>query len=292
MELMQTTYRASLSAAQMWANGAESRIQRRPIRDSLCLLTGAGGNILILPGPDGSLAVDSGLVSAAPHLTEALKHLAIRPVRHLVNTHWHFDHTGGNVWMSKAGAAIIAHENSRIRMGSFQAIPAFDVVVPPSPNAALPTIVFPYKQTITVDGETVELRRHTPAHTDTDISVFFAKANVLHTGDTWFSGIYPFIDYDSGGSIRGLVVASTENISLADSETVVVPGHGETGSRKDLLNFREMLLTVCDSVAILKGSGRSLEAVIAEKPTARFDEQWGGGFVTPELFTSLVYRGL
>ncbi len=292
MELVQFSYKASLSAAQMWAGASRSRIQRHPVRNRISLLSGAGGNVLILPGPDGTLAVDSGLVSAEIHLQKALEQLAVQPVRHLVNTHWHFDHTGGNVWMNKAGATIIAHENSRMRMSSSQSIPAFDVVVPPSPNAALPTIVFPHRQTITVDGDVVELRRHTPAHTDTDISVFFSRANVLHTGDTWFNGAYPFIDYDSGGSIRGLVVAATENISLADSETVVVPGHGETGSREDLLAFREMLLTVCDSVATLKRRGRSVDAVIAERPTARFDQDWGGGFVTPELFTSLVYRGL
>lgn len=292
MEPSQHPYKAALSAAQMWSSAAASQIRRIPLRNRLSLLTGAGGNIVILPGSDGTLAVDSGLVSAEGHIRGALQDLEVDPLRHLINTHWHFDHTGGNAWMNKEGAAVIAHENSRMRMSSSQTIPAFDVIVQPSPNAALPTIVFQQQQTIVVADEVIELRRHTPAHTDTDISVFFSRANVLHTGDTWFTGTYPFIDHDSGGSIRGLVVASTENISQTDSTTLVVAGHGEIGGREDLLEFREMLLSICDKVATLKETGRSLEGVVAEKPTSGFDDRWAGGLVGPELFISLVYQGV
>ena len=256
MEPSQYPYKAALSAAQMWSSAAVSQIRRYPLRNRLSLLTGAGGNIVIFPGTDGTLAVDSGLVSAEGHLKAALQDLEVEPLRHLINTHWHFDHTGGNAWMNREGATVIAHENGRMRMTSPQTIPAFDVIVQPSPHAALPTIVFPERQTILVDDEVIELRRHTPAHTDTDISVFFSRANVLHTGDTWFTGTYPFIDYDSGGSIRGLIVAATENISQVDNETLVVAGHGEIGGREDLIEFREMLLSICDKVATLKETGR------------------------------------
>ena len=143
----------------------------------------------------------------------------------------------------------------------------------------------------TLNGEVIRLERYTPAHTETDISVFFERANVLHTGDTWFNGYYPFIDYDSGGSIRGLITASLENLSLTDTKTVVVPGHGRAGRRNNLMDFHEMLSVICDRVEDLKRSGDALNEVLAAKPTAKFDPIWGGGFITPDLFTELVYRG-
>jgi glyoxylase-like metal-dependent hydrolase (beta-lactamase superfamily II) len=119
----------------------------------------------------------------------------------------------------------------------------------------------------------------------------FPEANVLHTGDTWFNGYYPFIDYDSGGSIHGLLAAASENLSLADQKTIVVPGHGEAGSRSDIVAFQEMLQSVYAKVAAQKKAGRPLTAVIASKPTSEFDAKWGGGFITPELLVRLVYRG-
>jgi glyoxylase-like metal-dependent hydrolase (beta-lactamase superfamily II) len=284
--------RASITAAQMRAGGATSRIDTRPLRNGVSALMGSGGNILVLPGADGKLAVDSGFATSQQHIVKALSALSAEPLRYVINTHWHFDHTDGNEWMHKAGGTIIAHERTRLRMGSGGPIPAFDVVVPPSPAGALPTIVFGDLHTVTVNGEVIQLRRHTPAHTDTDISVFFSKSNILHTGDTSFNGYYPFIDYDSGGSIRGLLAASTENLELADSQTIVVPGHGDVGGRQYLVDFHEMLLAVCYKVEILKKAGNSLEAVVAAKPTLSFDEKWGGGFISPELFISLVYRGV
>lgn len=284
--------RASITAAQMRASGATAKIDSRPLRNGVSVLIGSGGNILVLPGPDGKLAVDSGFATSQEQIAKALSGLSAEPLRHLINTHWHFDHTDGNEWMHKAGSAIIAHEKTRLRMSSGGPIPAFDVAVPPSPAGALPTIVFGEAHSVAVNGEVIQLRRHTPAHTDTDISVFFSKANILHTGDTSFNGIYPFIDYDSGGSVRGLLAASTENLALADGQTIVVPGHGDVGSRQYLVDFHEMLLAVCGKVETLKKSGDSLQAVVAAKPTQSFDKQWGKGFVSPELFTSLVYRGV
>jgi glyoxylase-like metal-dependent hydrolase (beta-lactamase superfamily II) len=281
-----------VTAAQLRADGAKAKITTLPVRNDVKVLMGAGGNILVLPGPDGKLAIDSGYATAQTQIADALAALSAEPLRHLINTHWHFDHTDGNEWMHEAGGTITAQEKTRQRMSSRQAIPAFDVVLPASPAGALPTIVFAKTHGVKVNGELVQLRRYTPAHTDTDISVFFTHANVLHTGDTWFNGYYPFIDYNSGGSIKGLLAAATENLSLADGQTVVVPGHGEIGSRKDLDEFHEMLLTIHDNVNALKKSGHSLEMTIAAKPTAKFDAKWGGGFIAPSFFTELVYEGV
>jgi glyoxylase-like metal-dependent hydrolase (beta-lactamase superfamily II) len=236
----------------MRADGATAKITVLPLRGGVSVLMGSGGHILVTSGSDGKLAVDSGYAKSQPQIEHALSMVSTAPLRHLINTHWHYDHTDGDEWMHKAGAKIIAQAKTLTRMSSHQVIPAFDAVLPPSPKGALPTSVFEEAETVEVNGENIRLRRYAPAHTDTDISVFFPEANVLHTGDTWFNGYYPFIDYDSGGSIQGLLTAATENLSFADENMIVVPGHGEMGKRKDLVEFREMLQSVHAKVAAQK----------------------------------------
>ena len=285
------TPKAAVTAAQMRASGAKAKTEILTLRGGVSLLTGSGGNVLVTSGPHGKLCVDSGYATSRAQIETALATVSSAPLRHLINTHWHFDHTDGNEWMHKAGATIVAQTNTRIRMSSRQVIPAFDAVLPPSPATALPTKLFEQAKTLQINGQSIRLHRYTPAHTDTDISVFFPDANVLHTGDTWFNGYYPFIDYDSGGSINGLLNAASTNLSLADRETIVVPGHGQVGSRSDLVSFQEMLHSVHAKVADQKKAGRPLTAVIDSKPTSEFDAKWGGGFITPQLLISLVYRG-
>jgi glyoxylase-like metal-dependent hydrolase (beta-lactamase superfamily II) len=291
LECSACAQRAAITVAQMRAAGATAKITVSPLRDGVNVLMGSGGNILVTSGSDGILAVDSGYATSQRQIENALTTVSADPLRHVINTHWHYDHTDGNEWMHKAGATIVAQAKTRTRMSSFQVIPAFDAVLPPSPAGALPTNVFETSETVRLNGSGIRLQRYTPAHTDTDISVFFPEANVLHTGDTWFNGYYPFIDYDSGGSIRGLLTAATENLSLADENTILVPGHGEVGRRRDFVEFREMLLSIYDKVAKQTKSGMPLSAVIARRPTSEFDAKWGGGFITPELFVGLVYRG-
>jgi glyoxylase-like metal-dependent hydrolase (beta-lactamase superfamily II) len=284
--------KAGLTVAQMRAGGATAKIDILRLRGGLNILAGSGGNIVVLPGKDGKVAVDSGYATSQAQIEAALHSLSDDPHRHLINTHWHYDHTDGNAWMHRAGATIIALERTRFRMSRRQIIPAFEAVLPPSPTDALPTITFPTARTFALNGEVIHLRRYTPAHTDTDTSVFFARANLLHTGDTWFNGYYPFIDYNSGGSIRGMIAASSENLALANNETIVVPGHGAPGNRQQLLEFDRMLRSVLDRVSHLKRSGQTLDAVIAIKPTAKWDSAWGNGFISPDLFTQLVYQGV
>jgi glyoxylase-like metal-dependent hydrolase (beta-lactamase superfamily II) len=283
--------KAAITVAQMRAAGATAKITVSPLRGGVTVLMGSGGNIFVTSGADGKLAVDSGYATSQVQVENALETVSEKPLRHLINTHWHYDHTDGNEWMHEAGAEIIAHANTRARMSSRQVIPAFDAVLPPSPSGGLPTRLFDTSKTVHLNGSDIRLQRYTPAHTDTDISVFFPEANVLHTGDTWFNGFYPFIDYDSGGSIQGLLTAATENLSLADGDTIMVPGHGLVGSRQDFVEFREMLMSVHDKVANQKKSGMPVTAVIGSRPTSEFDAKWGGGFITPALFIGLVYRG-
>jgi len=284
--------KASLTGAEFRASGKTAKILARRLRSNISTLTGSGGNIIVLPGADGTLTVDSGLATSRTQIRAALDAISPGPVRYLLNTHWHFDHTDGNEWMHLAGATIVAHENTRKRMSAVQAIPAFSIVFEPSPAAALPAVVFTQWRELKLNGETILMKRYTPAHTDSDVSVFFENTNVIHTGDTWFSGYYPFIDYDSGGSIDGLVAASSENLERTDAQTLVVPGHGEIGSRTNLVAFHEMLVDVRGRISALKSKGLPLPATIAAKPTEKYDKSLAGGFVSPDLFTRLVYRGV
>jgi glyoxylase-like metal-dependent hydrolase (beta-lactamase superfamily II) len=284
--------KASLTGTEFRASGKSAEILTQRLRGNISVLMGSGGNIIVLPGAEGLLTVDSGLATSRAQIRAALDAMSPDPVRHLLNTHWHFDHTDGNEWMHLAGATIVAHENTRKRMSQRQAIPAFSIVLGPSAAAALPTVVFSQSQELTLNGETILMKRYTPAHTDSDVSVFFESANVLHTGDTWFHGYYPFIDYDSGGSIDGMIVASSENLERTDAQTLVLPGHGEIGSRTDLIAFHEMLVDVRGRISSLKNNGLSLPAILAAKPTEKYDKSLAGGFVSPDLFTRLVYRGV
>jgi glyoxylase-like metal-dependent hydrolase (beta-lactamase superfamily II) len=284
--------KANLTTAQMRAGGKVARLTIEPLRNSLTLVSGSGGNVLVLPGDDGKVIVDSGLATSKMQMSEAFRSISSDPLRSLINTHWHFDHTGGNEWIHAEGAAICAQEKTLTRMQHQQSIPEFEGIYPPSPSGALPTITFEHTKTFKANGHEIVLTRYTPAHTETDISVFFADADVLHAGDTFFSQFYPFIDYNSGGSIDGMIAAGRETLALIGPSTIVVAGHGRTGTYSDLESFLRMLVELRGEVAALKHCGASAKEVIAQGPTAPFDQVWGSGFVSPDLFTWLVYRGV
>ena len=271
------------------ANGAKAKITTQQLRGNISALLGAGGNIAVFPGKDGKVLIDSGYSTARPQLTEALAAISSDPITHLINTHWHFDHTDGNEWMHSAGATIIAHENCRTRLSTQQEIAAFKASFPPSPAGAIPTLVFASDDKTKLNGATLVLRHYDPAHTDTDISIYFPEANVLHVGDTWFNGFYPFIDYSTGGSINGMIRATERNLAAATADTLIIPGHGPIGNKTQLTEFHDMLVGARDNVAKLKKEGKSLDETIAAKPTAAYDEKWGK---KPEAFIGYVYQGV
>ncbi len=284
--------KANLTTAQMRTGGAQAKLTIEALRDNVSLISGSGGNVLVLPGVHGKILVDSGFATSKVQMARALQSISPDPLRYLINTHWHFDHTDGNAWMHGAGATIFAHENTLVRMKHKQVIPEFEGVYPPSASAALPAVTFEHSKCMKANGQEIVLARYTPAHTDTDISVFFRDADVLHAGDTFFGSFYPFIDYHSGGNIDGMIAACRETLVLIGPSTIVVGGHGPFRGRNDVIAFEQMLIEVRGRVALLKESGASAEEMIARKPSASFDEQWGHGFVSPDLFTSLVYRGV
>ena len=274
------------------ANAAKAKITTQKLRGNISVLMGSGGNIAVLPGPEGKLLVDAGISTSKPQITEALSAISADPIQHLVNTHWHYDHTDGNLWMHGAGATIIAHERTRRRLSSPQTIAIFNATFPAQPADALPTVIFTDTHTLTTNGDTLLLSRYDPAHTDTDISVLFTDADVLHTGDTWFSGMYPFIDYSTGGHIDGMIRATQKNLSVGTGSTIIIPGHGQVGNKEQLSQSLDMLTAIREKVAALKKQGKTVDEAVAAKPTAQFDAKWAKGFVQPDMFVKLVYQGV
>ena len=257
------------------------------------LLQGVGGNMALQTGPDGNVLVDSNFSTAVPKIREAIAAVSHDAPDALINTHWHYDHTDGNESMHAAGFNIFAHGNTRNRMSTPQTIPFFHLIMPASPVGALPSITFDDAMHAWHNGDSLDLVHFDPAHTDSDIYVHFHNANVLHVGDIWFIGMYPFIDEATGGAIGGMIHASEKALAVADSSTKIIPGHGPLGSKADLQKYRDMLSAIRDKVAAVKASGASEQEAIAQKPTAEFDPTWSKGFfVNGEVFTGLVYRTL
>ncbi len=277
----------------MRSEAVTALIKVHKLRGNISVLEGSGSNIAVLTGPDGKVLIDAGITASRRRILEALSSLSNDPIRQLINTHWHFDHADGNEWLHKEGATILAHENTRKHLANATRVEDWDFNFPQSPSDALPTEVFSQSKALTANKTTIALRYYGPAHTDSDISVTFEEPEILHTGDTYWSSIYPFIDYSTGGSIDGTIRAAEANLEAATASTIVIPGHGSPVSNKaELQQYRDMLVKIRDNVAALKKAGRSLEDTIAAKPTAAYDAKWGQFAVSPALFTKLVYMGV
>jgi glyoxylase-like metal-dependent hydrolase (beta-lactamase superfamily II) len=279
-------------------SAATMPIKVHNLRGNVTVIEGSGGNIAVLTGEDGKLFVDAGITATRPRILETVNSLSRDPIRHLINTHWHFDHTDGNQWLSEEGATILAHENTHKHLLSTQRVEDWGYTFPSPALSAVPTEVFSSDKRISINRSTLNLKHYGPAHTDSDISVSFAEADILHCGDTYWNGIYPFIDYSTGGNIEGMIKAAEQNIAAAGSKTIVIPGHNlpnrasAVSNREELVAYREMLVAIRENVATLKRSGRSLDDTIAAKPTKQFDSKWGQFLIMPALFTRLVYEGV
>jgi len=267
-------------------------IQSQKLTDNLTLLSGPGGNVAVLSGRDGKVVVDTFVAPAWPRLKDALSALGTEPVKTVVNTHWHYDHTDNNAPLHESGATVLAHENSKTRMSEPHEIAVLGLNVPASPMDALPQQTFKDTHQLTANGENLHLAHFAPAHTDTDIYVHFEKADVLHAGDCFFNGIYPFIDAGTGGRIGGMVAANEKVLSLAGRNTKIIPGHGPLGNKTDVEKFRDMLATAQDRVQKLKSSGKSMEEAVAAKPFADLDPVWGKGHFNGDAFVKIVYLAL
>ena len=271
---------------------ATAKIEVQKLRRNITVLLGAGGNIAVLTGPDGKLLVDAEIVTARVKVAEALASINADPIKQLINSHWHFDHTGGNDWIHQAGASILAQENTRKHLLKDTWVEGWHYNFLAPPAGAVPSTVFGEDHTVHANNSTLVLKHYLPAHTDSDISVHFTEADVFHTGDTFWNRNYPFIDYSTGGSIDGTIRAAETNIAAVTDKMIVIPGHGAVGAKADLILFRDVMVGLRDKVAALKKQGRTLAETVAAKPGARTDEEWGKGFINPGRFIPLVYQGV
>ena len=261
-----------------------------PLVSGMAMLSGPGGNVVVQAGPDGKFVVDSFMQPAWPKLKATIDAMGPGPIALLIDTHWHLDHTDNNANFHKAGADVLAHDNTRKRLDEPHDL--MGMHLEPVPPSARPTETFRASKTVQANGDSLELAYFPPAHTDTDIYVHFTKANVLHMGDVYFNGVYPFIDAGTSGNINGMIDGAAQGLKLANDQTKIVPGHGPVGDKAALQRAHDMLVTDRDHVKVLKDGKKTLADAVAAKPTADLDAQWGKGFIQPDAFVTLVYNTL
>lgn len=278
--------------AKYRADAGTVPVETLKLRDNMYLLSGPGGNIVVLNGPDGKLLVDTFVSTGWTKLKQTLDGLSNAPLKVVIDTHWHLDHADNNGPLHDAGATVLAHENTRKRLSAPQDVTALGMHFPASPTNALPQLVFKDSFQLFLNNEDVALGYIPPAHTDTDIYIHFQNANVLHLGDTFFNGLYPFIDASTAGNINGMITATERALKLATSDMKIVPGHGPLGDKPSLTKWYDMISAVRDRVQKQKADGKTLPEVVNAKPTAEFDSVWGNGFIKPDFFVTLVYSTL
>ena len=274
----------TVSAEEAADEFSKVEIKTIELGHGIYMLMGMGGNMGVSVGDDGVFLIDDQFSPLTPKIKKAIAEISDKPVRFMINTHWHYDHTGGNENLGNDGVVIVAHDNVRERMSKDGFIKAFNKKIPAAPKVALPIITFNDTVTFHLNGLEIDVKHHSHAHTDGDSMVFFKNANVIHMGDTFFNGLYPFIDASSEGSVNGMIKAADLILGIADDKTKIIPGHGPLGDKKSLKVFRDMLITVRDRMQKLIDEGKTLEQIIALKPNADLDKAWGEAFLNPEVF--------
>jgi len=283
---------AAPAAAQQQPDWAAVEVKAEKVKDGVYMLTGRGGNVGLSVGKDGAFLIDDQYAPLSDKILAAVKTVTADPVRFVVNTHWHGDHTGGNENMGKAGALLVAHENVRKRMSTEQFSAIWQRTTPPSPAGALPVVTFAEGVSFHWNGEEIRVYHVPPAHTDGDAIVQFVKADVVHMGDCFFNGGYPFIDTSSGGRVDGVIAAADRVLAGTSAATRIIPGHGPVATKAELQAYRDVVKAIRDRIAKLKAEGKSVDDVLAAKPTAEYDAKWGSGFINAERMTRLVYESL
>lgn len=271
---------------------AKAPIQTTEVRAGIDVLSGSGGNIGVVTGTNGKLMVDAGIAVSKPRVEAALDALGKQPIRYLINTHYHWDHTDGNPWVAATGAVIISTEGTVKRVSQTTRVDDWDYTFKPLPKAGIPTVIVKTSKSWTLDKQTITAVVVAPAHTDTDLYVTVQPADVVFLGDLFWNGVYPFIDNENGGSIGGMVSVLDKILPSIGAHTVVVPGHGPVGTKADLQDFRDMLAGIRDNVVALKRQGKSRDEIIAAKPTAKYDAKYGHFVIDPDFFTRIVYDGI
>ncbi len=280
-----------MSPAITWSQ-EEVEIKVQQLTEHVYMLEGRGGNIGLSIGDDGVFMIDDQYAPLTPAILEAIGRLTDQPVKFVLNTHWHGDHTGGNENLGKAGAIIVAHDKVRERMSTEQFRKLIGGRTPPAADAALPMVTFNDRISFFMNDDEIQAFHVAPAHTDTDSMIYFSSADVLHMGDVFFNKRFPFIDVDLGGSIDGTIAAANLALEMTTGQTKIIPGHGPLASRQDLTDYRDILLTVRNSVAELIERNCTLEEVLAEKLTESLDETWNWNFINGDTLVSVIYADL
>jgi glyoxylase-like metal-dependent hydrolase (beta-lactamase superfamily II) len=265
-------------------------IKAEKLSDNMYVLFGSGGNIGVLVGDDGVLMIDDQFAPLSEKITAAIAKLSNKPIHYLINTHWHGDHSGGNENFAKKGATILAHQNVRKRM-SEGLTRSPERVTPPAPTIALPVITFSEDMTLHFNGEDIMAIHVHNAHTDGDAQIYFPKNNVLHMGDTYFNGRWPFIDIQSGGSIDGYINALNHALFLVDDATQIIPGHGKMSNRKELMAYRDTLLTVRTRIKNALAKGQSID----EMKNGDILKEWpdyGSGYINDDTIIETIAKSL
>ncbi len=268
----------------------EVEIKAQMVSDQIYMLEGAGGNIGVFTGPDGTLMIDSQFAPLSEKIKAAIQEISDSSIVYLVNTHWHGDHTGGNENFGRDGTTIVAHNKVRERLTTENVRP-FRGTTPPAPEMAWPTITFNDEMNLHINGESLHLFHVHNAHTDGDSFIYFPKANVLHMGDCFFKDRFPFIDTALGGSVAGAITAVEKAIMICDEETKIIPGHGSLASIEDLRRYFAMLNTMNDRVRNVSTSESTVEDLNIESLTEGY-EDWGGGFINGETFVKTLLNDL
>jgi glyoxylase-like metal-dependent hydrolase (beta-lactamase superfamily II) len=268
---------------------ATAQINVQNLRGNISVMEGSGGNIGVFTGSEGKLLVDAGIGVSKKNVSVALDSISNEPIKYLINTHWHFDHANGNEWVHDKGATIIAQEKTREHLMKTIRVVDWNYTFQPLPTSALPTILYKQDQTLHFNGSPIVIKKYAPAHTDSDSYVHFPDADILHVADTWWNNYFPFIDYSTGGNIKGMIHACDENMAMTTNKTIIIPGHGAVGNREQMKGFQEMLHSVYKKVSELKKQGRTEKEVIAAKPTKAYDDVYSRFVINGDVFTHLVY---
>ncbi len=283
---------AFCSAPVLAQNFDKAQVKTEKLTTNSYMLTGAGGNLGLSVGEDAVFLIDDQYAPMSPKIKAAIAAISPKPVKFVINTHWHGDHTGGNESFAKSDAVIVAHENVRKRMSTDQMVEFLNMAVKASPKAALPVVTFTTNMSFHLNGEELAVMHQPNAHTDGDAIVHFKTSNIVHMGDLYFNKLYPFIDISSGGSVDGVIAAADRTLAITNDSTRIIPGHGPLATKADLQAYRTMLATIAGRIKALVKDGKTLEQAIAAKPTAEYDAVWGKGFVPPARFVEMLYKDL
>ncbi len=261
------------------------------VAEGIWMLEGAGGNLGVMIGEDGTFLIDDQYAPLSEKILAAITGLGGEAPRFVLNTHYHGDHTGGNENMGEVGALIVAHDNVRARMQIENPSEVFGLTFPPSPEAALPVLTFSETTTFHINGDEVHVFHVRDAHTDGDALIWFKRADVLHTGDIVFNGIYPYID-EGSGTIAGLVAACGDILAIIDGDTAIIPGHGPLADRDDVIAYRNFLQSVHDVIMPMVRDGMTTDEIVDANPLQPWDETWGQGFLDTEAFTRVAVTAI